>query len=239
MNQKIKVLLIDTIGWITSICIIFFFFTLWLYSYNQIDNPLKEAWSLMVNILSALATIGAAIIAAKLYNDWRTQHNANLELTYISEILSSLRNNIILMAPILNKLIVSGEKYRHKDLVTKIEIDDELLDEIYSNHKKTFLLFKEYNYIFLDDSNYLLFLRLLNITEEGLKTIFNIKNSENDIDKLNYITQQLIRVPLPSKVKKGVVTIYTPEDLLPIDIYGQIEVFYIDLVKKLAKNTFK
>ncbi|EMD1508305.1 TPA: hypothetical protein ACHTP6_002763, partial [Acinetobacter baumannii] len=71
MNQKIKVLLIDTIGWITSICIIFFFFTLWLYSYNQIDNPLKEAWSLMVSILSALATIGAAIIAASLFNDWR------------------------------------------------------------------------------------------------------------------------------------------------------------------------
>nr|EKW7309797.1 hypothetical protein [Acinetobacter baumannii]EMB4108976.1 hypothetical protein [Acinetobacter baumannii] len=67
----IKVLLIDTIGWITSICIIFFFFTLWLYSYNQIDNPLKEAWSLMVSILSALATIGAAIIAASLFNDWR------------------------------------------------------------------------------------------------------------------------------------------------------------------------
>ncbi|EMN9115385.1 MULTISPECIES: hypothetical protein [Acinetobacter] len=71
MNSKIKVLLIDTIGWITSICIIFFFFTLWLYSYNQIDNPLKEAWSLTVSILSALATIGAAIIAANLFNDWR------------------------------------------------------------------------------------------------------------------------------------------------------------------------
>ncbi len=239
MKNEICKFIIDVCGYIASIIVIFFFFTLWLFSYNQINDALKEAWNSSISLSSALATIGAAIIASKLYNDWRTQHNANLELTYISEILSSLRNNIILMAPILNKLIVSGEKYRHKDLVTKIEIDDELLDEIYSNHKKTFLLFKEYNYIFLDDSNYLLFLRLLNITEEGLKTIFNIKNSENDIDKLNYITQQLIRVPLPSKVKKGVVTIYTPEDLLPIDIYGQIEVFYIDLVKKLAKNTFK
>lgn len=71
MNQRIKVLLIDTCGWIISICIIFFFFTLWLYSYNDIDQPLKEAWSLTISMLSALATIGAAIIAAMLFNDWR------------------------------------------------------------------------------------------------------------------------------------------------------------------------
>ncbi|MGK8800937.1 hypothetical protein [Acinetobacter seifertii] len=71
MNQKIKVLLIDTCGWIISICIIFFFFTLWLYSYNNVEYPLKEAWSLTISMLSALATIGAAIIAAMLFNDWR------------------------------------------------------------------------------------------------------------------------------------------------------------------------
>lgn len=59
------------------------------------------------------------------------------------------------------------------------------------------------------------------------------------MDKLNYITQQLIMVPFPSEVKNGNITIHTPEEMLPLDLYGQVEVFYINLVKKLAKNTFK
>ncbi|WP_151797087.1 hypothetical protein [Acinetobacter nosocomialis] len=239
MKNEIREFIINVCGYITSIIVIFFFFTLWLFSYNQINEPLKEVWNSTISLSSALATIGAAIIGSKLYSDWRSQHNANLELNYISEILSSLRNNLILMAPVLNNLIVSGEKYTNNDIVTKIEIDNKNFDEIYANHKKTFLLFREYNYIFLDDKNYLLFLRLFTLTEKALLSILTIQKIENDIDKLNYITQQLIRVPLPSKVKKGVVTIYTPEDLLPIDIFGQIEVFYIDLVKKLAKNNFK
>ncbi|WP_284074082.1 hypothetical protein [Acinetobacter nosocomialis] len=239
MKNEIRKFIVNVCGYITSLLVIFFFFTLWLFSYNQIGDPLKDAWELTVSLSSALATIGAAIIASKLYNDWRTQHNANLELTYISEILSLLRNNLILMAPILNKLIVSGEKYTHNDLVTKIEIDSELLDEIYSNHKKSLLLFSEYNYIFLDDSNYLLFLRLLNITEQALNTIVTLKSIDDDIEVLNYITQQLIRVPLPSEVKNGHITIRKPEDMLPLDLYRQIEIFYINLVKKLTKSTLK
>ncbi|MDC4883547.1 hypothetical protein OHV83_17750, partial [Acinetobacter baumannii] len=88
MNQKIKGLLIDTCGWITSICIIFFFFTLWLYSYNKIDQPLKEAWSLTISMLSALATIGAAIIAATLFNDWKEQEKYNQKNESINKVIA-------------------------------------------------------------------------------------------------------------------------------------------------------
>lgn len=239
MKKEFRRFIIDLFGYISSILVIFFFFTFWLFSYNNTEDPLKDSWDISISFFSGLATIGAAIIASKLYNDWRIQHNANIELTYISEILTSLRNNLILMAPILNKLVISGDKYIHTDIVTKIDIDTKVLDEIYSNHKKAFLLFKEYNYIFLDDNNYLLFLRFLNITEEGLKTIFKIQNFENDIESLNYITQQLIRVPFPFEVKNGNVTIYKPEDMLPIELYCQIEIYYMDLVKNIAKNTLK
>ncbi|MFX8090733.1 hypothetical protein ABTK72_00240 [Acinetobacter baumannii] len=239
MKNEIREFIINVCGYITSIIVIFFFFTLWLFSYNQINDPLKEVWNSTISLSSALATIGAAIIGSKLYSDWRSQHNANLELNYISEILSSLRNNLILMAPVLNNLIVSGEKYTNNDIVTKIEIDNKIFDEIYANHKKTFLLFREYNYIFLDDKNYLLFLRLFSLTEKALLSILTIQKIENDMDKLNYITQQLIMIPFPSEVKNGKVTIHTPEEMLPLDLYCQVEVFYINLVKKLAKNTFK
>ncbi|WP_461313917.1 hypothetical protein [Acinetobacter sp. GN11] len=80
MKTELKTLLIDVCFWIISICIIFFFFTLLLYSHNTIDNPLKEAWSLTIGILSALTTIGAAIIAAYLFNDWKVQHNKSIEV---------------------------------------------------------------------------------------------------------------------------------------------------------------
>ncbi|ELA8878893.1 hypothetical protein MW728_000500 [Acinetobacter baumannii] len=239
MKNEIREFIINVCGCITSIIVIFFFFTLWLFSYNQINDPLKEVWNTTISLSSALATIGAAIIGSKLYSDWRSQHNANLELNYISEILSSLRNNLILMAPLLSNLLVSGEKYTNNDIVTKIDIGYKLYNEIYANHKKTFLLFKEYNYIFLDDENYLLFLRQFTLTEEALLSILTILKIENDIDKLNYITQQLIMVPFPSEVKNGKVTIHTPEEMLPLELYGQVEVFYINLVKKLAKKTFK
>lgn len=79
MKRDIRVLIIDTCGWITTIGIVIFFFTLWLYSYNNIQEPLKESWSIAFNSLSALATIGAAIVAARLFNDWKEQHNKQVQ----------------------------------------------------------------------------------------------------------------------------------------------------------------
>lgn len=71
MKSEIKCFLFDVCFWIASITIIIFFFTLWLFSYNEVDNSLKEAWSTTFSALSAFTTIGAAIIAAYLYNDWK------------------------------------------------------------------------------------------------------------------------------------------------------------------------
>ncbi|HCJ0464166.1 TPA: hypothetical protein OMQ61_001141 [Acinetobacter baumannii] len=80
MKTELKTLLIDVCFWIISICIIFFFFVLLIYSHNLIDNPLKEAFSLTLGLISALSTIGAAIIAAYLFNDWKVQHNKSMEV---------------------------------------------------------------------------------------------------------------------------------------------------------------
>jgi len=91
MNQETKFLLINVCGWIISISIIFFFFIHWLYSYNQIDEPLKEAWSLTISMLSALTTIGAAIIAASLFNHWKdSQTGVNR-----SELAKNIQINLI------------------------------------------------------------------------------------------------------------------------------------------------
>lgn len=71
MNTDIKSLLIRVFGTISYLAVIFFFVTLILFFHNDIKDALKEAWSVSTSFLSVLATLGAAVIAANLFNDWR------------------------------------------------------------------------------------------------------------------------------------------------------------------------
>ncbi|MFW2082984.1 hypothetical protein ACNPQK_18685 [Acinetobacter guillouiae] len=89
MRNEIKTLLIKVFGAI-AITVVIFFFATYILNYNNTDfsmntiksnegNVFKESWSLTVSFLSAIATIGASIIAAKLFNDWKAEqkyHNA-------------------------------------------------------------------------------------------------------------------------------------------------------------------
>jgi energy-converting hydrogenase Eha subunit A len=71
MNTDIKSLLIRVCGTISYLIVIFFFVTFILFLHNDIKDALKEAWSVSASFLSVLATLGAAVIAANLFNDWR------------------------------------------------------------------------------------------------------------------------------------------------------------------------
>ncbi|HCH7478746.1 TPA: hypothetical protein NM870_003374, partial [Acinetobacter baumannii] len=70
--------------------IIFFFFILFLYSHNNINDPLKESFSLTISLFSALATLGAAIIAARLFQNWKTQHSFTEQIKILSEMLDTV-----------------------------------------------------------------------------------------------------------------------------------------------------
>ncbi|MDQ8919197.1 hypothetical protein [Acinetobacter baumannii] len=71
MKPEFKQFLITFSGSIISTCTIVFFFFLLLYSHNKIGEPIKESFTITISIFSALATIGATVIALKLYTDWR------------------------------------------------------------------------------------------------------------------------------------------------------------------------
>lgn len=88
MQNRTRQFIVDICGWVACLTIIFFFFTFWLYSYNSINAPLKEAWSLSVTCFSALASLGAAIIAAELVSQWKQQS----QYYEINKYLSSLPN---------------------------------------------------------------------------------------------------------------------------------------------------
>ncbi|AYA68610.1 hypothetical protein CDG62_09795 [Acinetobacter sp. WCHA55] len=67
---------------ICAIFIIFFVLILgatWIgYRLEHTPNPLKEAVSSTASFLAILATLTAAYVASKLFNDWRVQHNKSV-----------------------------------------------------------------------------------------------------------------------------------------------------------------
>lgn len=87
IKDKIKKLIIDTVGWLSCLTIIFFFSTLWLYSYNDTEQAFHEAWSTSVSFLSALSTLAAAVVAAYLFNDWRDQEKYRITSNLAMECL--------------------------------------------------------------------------------------------------------------------------------------------------------
>ncbi|WP_288421043.1 hypothetical protein [uncultured Acinetobacter sp.] len=89
MKKETKIFLIYTCVYIISISILVFFSTLWLYSYNNINDALKESWTIAFSCISALTTIGAAIIAAYLFNDWRDQHNKQVQNSLALQVFSA------------------------------------------------------------------------------------------------------------------------------------------------------
>lgn len=97
MKNEIKSLFANTIGTISYLIVIFFFFTLILFLQNTIQDPLKEAWNSSISFLSVLSTLGAAYIASRLFNDWKeleAYNNKKESITKVIEISEKL-NNII------------------------------------------------------------------------------------------------------------------------------------------------
>ncbi|MDC4645830.1 hypothetical protein OHV73_18435, partial [Acinetobacter baumannii] len=197
MKQKIKGLLIDTCGWITSICIIFFFFTLWLYSYNKIDQPLKEAWSLTISMLSALATIGAAIIAATLFNDWKEQEKYNQKNESINKVIASAEDLEKLITSMkiplsqFNVKMIKKEAFFSFLLETYSKIEDNSsnifnnLNHLAGISNKGFLsdkLFMEFEKQYLKISNKLEeIIRKINTLEPGSEEFFELRDIIQDI----------------------------------------------------------
>lgn len=90
MKNEIKRFLIDVCGSIVFILVIFFFFTLWLYSYNDIEDALKNSWDVSISFFSAIATLGAAVIAAKLFNNWKESQTGINRSELSKKILSDM-----------------------------------------------------------------------------------------------------------------------------------------------------
>ncbi|ENU23492.1 hypothetical protein F993_01645 [Acinetobacter proteolyticus] len=78
MDKDIKKFLKDTCVYIVTMTVIFFCIIFLIMFYQQNESAFKDAMDLCISFFSALATLGAAIIAAKLFETWKdTQSSSN------------------------------------------------------------------------------------------------------------------------------------------------------------------
>lgn len=150
MKAEIRTFVIDTCCWVVTISIIFFFFTLWLFSYNNIEAPLKESWSLTVGIISALATLGAAIIASRLFQNWKNQHSFTEQVKVLTQLLVRIdeiqdlfweaRINETLMKIILNQPYKSNLTIDFNNQKEKFVSLSQKISSLYKLEKQLYLL---------------------------------------------------------------------------------------------------
>lgn len=74
-----KELIKNTFGAVLALTIIIFVVVLIAYGCSGIASPLKEALIITIGFFGGFATLGAAFIAAYLFNDWRDQHNKQVK----------------------------------------------------------------------------------------------------------------------------------------------------------------
>lgn len=235
MNADIKRTLVDTFGRISYLFVIFFFFIYILYLHNEVPEALKEAWSASLSFLSVLATLFSAYIATTLFNDWKIQHNAQIKTNYINDILKIMRQDLIRLAPMLANSISAGEKFQNTNVVYEIKIDKKIIEELYSSHKTADLIFQEYYSSFSDVKTYLLYLRYSTIIEKSLIYMFQLEKIESNLEKSKEITQQLHRISFPKEIEEKTIK-YEVVDLLPIDVFRQVEVDYFKITDHITKS---
>lgn len=206
-------------------------------SSNEVTtSTIKDSLGLLVAVFGGMATILATYMAAILFNDWREQHNAQIKNTYLGDILSILRQDLILIAPILSGAIEASEKYKNQDRVDVINIDEELIKSLYSSHKTADMLMKEYYAIFKDGDNYLLYLKYSRLMDAALTSLIKVNEFASDVEKLEEITKQLQIVDFPDALQDKAIAAYDVVEMLPLDIYYQIENYYLSFTNHIALN---
>lgn len=89
IKKDIQVLLLSIAVTIVIISALTFFIVWLCFPSNIPKESFKDALDFTGSLFGGLATFGAAIIAAYLVNDWREQHNKDIENQFIKNIIDS------------------------------------------------------------------------------------------------------------------------------------------------------
>ncbi|MFX7112067.1 hypothetical protein ABTI33_10035 [Acinetobacter baumannii] len=127
MKFELKNFLINICGWIIIISMGFFLVVFVIFSEDKVQQPFKETLTLTLSFLSALATIGAAIIAARIFQTWKTQHNYIEQTRVLSEMLKTIDEIVSTLVDVRQndnlKKIILGQP-------CKLPYDDSFLEQL-------------------------------------------------------------------------------------------------------------
>ncbi|MDC5568541.1 hypothetical protein NRB13_15210, partial [Acinetobacter baumannii] len=97
MKSKLRSFLINTCVWVFSLSTVFFIFIFIIFLITGVPQPFKETLSISVSFLSAVATLGAAIIAARLFQTWKAQHNYVEQIQILSQMVETMDSILFTM----------------------------------------------------------------------------------------------------------------------------------------------
>ncbi|MDH2587144.1 hypothetical protein [Acinetobacter baumannii] len=92
MKLELSKFLISICGWIFLLSVCFFLVVLSIFITDEVQQPFKETLTLTLSFLSALATIGAAIIAARIFQTWKAQHSYIEQTKLLVEMVETVHN---------------------------------------------------------------------------------------------------------------------------------------------------
>lgn len=109
------------------------------------NYPLKEALSITASFFGGFATLTAAYIASKLFNDWKHEYNKNTENEYLKSALNYIREIQVIEKQCRIALELSDFSLKYGILKS---LDNITLDK---NNNKLVLLLNEYCKLIKDD----------------------------------------------------------------------------------------
>lgn len=122
-NRNIK----DRVQTAILLCflIIFPMFALAFNFYSQTNlgfsEVLDKSFSVLIGVFGGAATLTAAYIASLLFNDWKEQHNKNIDVAFINQILRNFEDFDLMFSR--QYIFIQDLYYEMQDSKTQLEID--------------------------------------------------------------------------------------------------------------------
>ena len=153
----------NTFAIVLALNIIFFVVVFIWYGCSNIEDQLKETFTLTIGFFGGLATLGAAYIAANLFNDWRVQQRYIDKKQYSLDLKNSF-----------NAYSESLAAYCSDLLSLRLQINQETITANSNSYK--LLLINYNNLYFLLDESQLFF-------ENELESLKTMKEKTKEIEK--------------------------------------------------------
>lgn len=93
------------------------------------DQPLKDSLAITASFFGGFATLTAAYIASKLFNHWKEQHNKNIDVKYIDQIIRNFEDFDLMLTR--QYIPIQDLYYQSQD--SKSPVDSEAYKLTYEN----------------------------------------------------------------------------------------------------------